>query len=719
MPRFRMTTLVVVICLALQVVFGGSSDNKKEDSNSNEAPNTLTTTDTDSPSDIPTKPLPSNPSTNHPTGISSGNALETVKFKFHDFVRTLQNRLEDDCKKDVNDMLMTLGKKKFEQLRKSSSGDFAATDFNDVYKLSMVGAFQDVERIQKFKNMKVTFSLNIRKDAEVKLVDLIQSSQGNKKYVGKEDAKDILKKWAVDVYNLKNRKHNRKLILGIKQNLHAAVKTVCKDGVENGIGKHDMSHVDLMAHVQVQGEDKFRKGIKIEDENWINGILNTRNVEKFVITATGKWSKVTWFETSLMQVTTMALGKAMEKHRNNWDEYEYYVKAFTKMCASVNKINENGLTNPSSHPVGVSFFSGRRAPSPFFHLLQHLYIYKHLTNEPLGTSSMFAHRVFKQHGFIDNDGKWSKRSGLSDKKEFKLIGTHAHEAQMVFQAMYKDLDEKYQYPMSAVLWHMKYWHMTNNFGALPDTVGSRSLKMLFSRIDFPESYMNSLLHESNIRDKANQNKTKAMTDLRGKKIIECMKKTNDAAGLVRQDSGDLKCFVGTDEIYGAFDGKEFKSMASEIGSDDDVVEAANLRFIGFGIGGYFGEKPYPAFGNDTGKLDMVAKVSQVQIGKQIFRPVKLGDYSGEGKEGCALWWGDTLPGKFSFDPLVTDKKTIDASYQTFRRYGYVPYFHPPTDVPEHHPNFVKKYAVARGSLEVVNDLDTIWKEDFMELSMRY
>jgi len=617
-------------------------------------------------------------------------------------------------------MLKTLGEEKFEQLRESSSGNFAATDFNDVYKLSMVGAFQDVERMKKFKNMKVTFSLNIRKDAEVKLVDLIQCSQGKNEYVGEKDAEDILKKWAVDVYNLKNRKHDKNVTLGIKQNLHAVVKTVCKDGVENGIGKHDMSHVDLMAHVQVQGEAKFRKGMKIEDENWINGILNTRNVGKFVITATGKWSKVTWFETSLMQVTTMALGKAMEKHRNNWDQYEYYVKAFTKMCESVKHINDNGLTKK---PAGVSFFSGRRAPSPFFHLLQHLYIYKHLTNGPLGTSSMFAHRVFKKHGVIDKDGNWSKRSGLSDKKPLKLIGTHAHEAQMVFQAMYKDLDEKYQYPMSAVLWHLKYWHMTNNFGALPDTVGSRSLKELWSEIDFPESYIKSLLDPANIRDK---DKEAAMKNFGGKKIIECMKKENNAAaGLVRQDSGDLKCFVGP--VDGAFNGEEFKSMASEIGSDNDVVKAAKIAFIGFGIGGYFGEKPYPkgTLEEDTGKLDMVAKVSQVKItGEPPFRPVKLGDYSGEGAEDCKRWWGDDLPGKFSFDPLVTDEKIRDASYQTFRRYGYVPDFHTLMrgDILTRgtgDPNLVNKEVVKSNSAEVAKALDTVWKKDFMNSKLRY
>merc|ERR1719221_2585702 len=83
----------------------------------------------------------------------------------------------------------------------------------------------------------------------------------------------------------------------------------------------------------------------------------------------------------------------------------------------------------------VFLFAGRRTTHAGFHLLQNLWCATRLRNYK-GTSSLFAYRIFRQFGWIDKSGM-PKRDGI---KAMPMIGTHAHEGSMVFQALAEDAD---------------------------------------------------------------------------------------------------------------------------------------------------------------------------------------------------------------------------------------------------------------------------------------
>jgi len=102
------------------------------------------------------------------------------------------------------------------------------------------------------------------------------------------------------------------------------------------------------------------------------------------------------------------------------------------------------------------FMSGRRAPNPEFHLLQHMYLDQLWPS--LNTSSLLAGRVFRKAG-----------------TPVKIAGTWAHEGPMAFMAMYgQALDTNV--PCSSILWTVLFWGCTGNHTILPDAAGSATYK---------------------------------------------------------------------------------------------------------------------------------------------------------------------------------------------------------------------------------------------------
>merc|ERR1740123_1756779 len=81
----------------------------------------------------------------------------------------------------------------------------------------------------------------------------------------------------------------------------------------------------------------------------------------------------------------------------------------------------------------VFLFSGRRAVHLGFHLLQNLWCTSRLRNYK-GTSSLFAFRVFRMYGWINSDATPKH----ADMKAMPIVGTHAHEGSMVFQALMEE-----------------------------------------------------------------------------------------------------------------------------------------------------------------------------------------------------------------------------------------------------------------------------------------
>merc|ERR1719394_1145008 len=144
-------------------------------------------------------------------------------------------------------------------------------------------------------------------------------------------------------------------------------------------------------------------------------------------------------------------------------------------------------------------------------------------------------------------------------------------------------------------------------------------------------------------------------------------------GLVRQDSGDMRAFV--DNYFSPpvrlspsmkWEPSEgYKCLASEINSDADVQKVGEIGYMAIGTGGYFGEKPWTKKeGELTGSIDLVAKVSKVQLGEKSFFPVKLGDY------GILGEWHLEKPGKFAVSSEIEGGD--DKLFQRWKRQGEVP-----------------------------------------------
>ena len=118
-------------------------------------------------------------------------------------------------------------------------------------------------------------------------------------------------------------------------------------------------------------------------------------------------------------------------------------------------------------PEGAfSLFSGRRAPNPAFHLLQHMYFKEALGG--IDTSSLFAGRVL----------------GAASMPQ-RLIGTLAHEGPMGLMCLHPELDAKL--PMSSMLWHVLFWGITSNHTILPDGHGSAIFKGMLVDLGLADS----------------------------------------------------------------------------------------------------------------------------------------------------------------------------------------------------------------------------------------
>ena len=175
--------------------------------------------------------------------------------------------------------------------------------------------------------------------------------------------------------------------------------------------------------------------------------------------ANGPWFRVTFCETPLLQCmaqfftdSVCAIGDA--------DGAAWCREAMFNFATTAHHVK-------ASCPEGAfSLFSGRRAPHPPFHLLQHMYMAEVLGGMP--TSSLFAGRVL---------GKAAMPQ--------PLIGTLAHEGPMGFMCLHPELDKRL--PLSSLLWHLLFWGMTSNHTILPDGHGSATFKAMLSDLNLLES----------------------------------------------------------------------------------------------------------------------------------------------------------------------------------------------------------------------------------------
>eukprot|EP01062_Namystynia_karyoxenos_P063091 TRINITY_DN55915_c0_g1_i1.p1 TRINITY_DN55915_c0_g1~~TRINITY_DN55915_c0_g1_i1.p1 ORF type:complete len:689 (+),score=186.58 TRINITY_DN55915_c0_g1_i1:150-2069(+) len=543
------------------------------------------------------------------------------------------------------------------------------TDMCDLYKLSMTGVF---ERIQsKLPGTRVTFSLTVRQRSEARLEQLFAPG-------GPADLRD---KWVRSILDIPNRPFDAGCIRGACS--ACPLKGVVQLSEELPWAQQPPAgEVSVAIYLRHQQETDqllwgrimpivgggfglhFDKGPHAGDvgrlglEDWVRELGSNLEV---VVLADGPWPSVTWFETSMMQLTADTLASLMMRTRG-WSEADWHARALADVSRKVEFLNDH-LSTAGTPPGGytVFLFSGRRTPRAGYHLLQNLYLLQHLGKYG-GTSSLFAYRVFRSYGWIAADGSWLDAGQLAAKgviagpsgaaaRRLLLVGTHAHEGSMAFAVIAKAADDDLGYPVSSLIWHMNYWLHTGNFASLPDTYGTACFAHMMRSLKFPDAFTREY--------------RRRFGDLAPGSIYDvvCGK-----SPLIRQDSGQLEGFLQH------FPSGVFRALASEIGDNADIERSASLGYCGCGAGGYFGEKPWTKTAELNGRLDLVAKICRVQLEDTdggymsvAGYPVKLGDYEKAGE-----WYkGGDMPGKFACGPMVTAQGRA-ALFERYCTMGAVP-----------------------------------------------
>lgn len=313
------------------------------------------------------------------------------------------------------------------------------------------------------------------------------------------------------------------------------------------------------------------------------------------IEATGEWSKVSFLETTMMQVVYQtALQQHLQKRGCSFGQWLY--EALFRFYLSVRFSGKEcpGMTG--------FLFAGRRTGHFLLLCLQALLTKRIPDSKIAGTSSFDAwHFLTKKMGFTNIIGP---------------VGTHAHELQMAAQGLYSDLDthlsNKEHLPISACL-SLYMYYLSSHQGKpgampmLPDTLGTESFCKAASAF-----WVNPM----------KDGKSDATT------WVPLLSLVNSA----RQDSGDLGNFKAIMEFYG-FKGGLF---ASEIDTMSSLVEARDKGYTFFGAGGAMGdsEKVWDVTGQELFSASMAAKIvriwkfnSQSKSWLICRNPVKLGDGS--------------------------------------------------------------------------------------------
>lgn len=332
--------------------------------------------------------------------------------------------------------------------------------------------------------------------------------------------------------------------------------------------------------------------------------------ERLFVEATGPWHRVTWLETSMMQVIYESFFRRRMRERYGEEDEHWYAKwladAFLRGARSV-------LAAGQSKMRGI-IMTGRRTGGLALMLLQGMFIHSSLKDAAgnclsLGTSSVTAHY-------------WLKDAGVTGELLPPVGGTHAHELSMVSSAVFAELDNKAGVPLSQIISHMLYFLHSRPQGdvrdasrkvlmpILPDTLGSKAFFRTAQHLKIP------------------------FGPHKGDPILSVV-------GAARQDSGSLEAFASLARSFG-FGGS---LMASEVEVPSNLMDASALGYNTFGAGGFFGDSE-KAWSKDGSNISMAIKVLVVHVDGQrtAMDPVKTGDPTAGGE------------GKFEADGLMSSER---------------------------------------------------------------
>ncbi|CAE7437387.1 unnamed protein product [Symbiodinium natans] len=321
--------------------------------------------------------------------------------------------------------------------------------------------------------------------------------------------------------------------------------------------------------------------------------------DRVFVEATGPWHRVTWLETSMMQVIYETFFRLRMRERYGSEDSVWYsrwlAEAYLRCARSV-------LAAQESKMRGV-IMTGRRTGALPLMMLQGMFILNSFRDPEgkslcLGTSSVTAHY-------------WLKDAGVPPELLPVPAGTHAHELSMVCSAVLADVDDAAGLPMSQAVGHALYFLCSRPQGdvrdaarkalmpMLPDTLGTRSFLRTVSQLTVPQG------------------------PHKGEPLLSVI-------GAARQDSGSLEAFAAVVKEFGFKGGL----MASEVEVPQNLLDASALGYTTFGAGGFFGDSE-KAWDKNGSNISMAIKVLVVHVNgeRTAVDPVKTGDPSkgGEGK----------------------------------------------------------------------------------------
>ena len=311
------------------------------------------------------------------------------------------------------------------------------------------------------------------------------------------------------------------------------------------------------------------------------------------IEATGEWSKVSFLETTMMQVVyQVALRNHLQERCCSFGQWLY--EALFRFYLSV--------TYSGTECPGMTgfLFAGRRTGHFLLLLLQALLAKKIPGSKIVGTSS------FDAWAFL------TKRLSLDPATILSPVGTHAHEIQMGAQSLFAWLDMSAVNSENLILSacvSTYIYYLTAHQGKpgpmpmLPDTLGSESFckaASCFMVHPMKDGHLDTTIY------------------------VTLLSLINSA----RQDSGDLGEFATTMKRY-EFTGGLF---ASEIDEMNKLREARDTGYTFFGAGGVMGdsEKPWDVTGMKAFTASMAVKIVRMWLLRTTSRercrnPVKTGD----------------------------------------------------------------------------------------------
>jgi hypothetical protein len=309
------------------------------------------------------------------------------------------------------------------------------------------------------------------------------------------------------------------------------------------------------------------------------------------IEATGEWSKVSFLETTMMQVVyQVALQNHLQARGCSFGKWLY--EALFRFYLSTT------FAGTQCPEMTGFLFAGRRTGHFLLLLLQALLAKKIPGTKISGTSSFDAWHFLTQKLRLDPSGI------------LPPVGTHAHELQMGAQGLYAWLDKSPANPESLIASACAstyIYYLTAHKGTpgpmpmLPDTLGTESF------LKTAACFMVHPFGDNTV-------------------WVSLLSLINSA----RQDSGKLEAFAKTLEAYG-FKGGLF---ASEIDEMKTLVDARDNGYKLFGAGGAMGdsEKVWDVTGYLPFSASMAVKIVRMWLvdlktGSWVrcLNPVKLGD----------------------------------------------------------------------------------------------